>query len=179
MSDTKPDAVRELLVDSFTRVRDLVEGLTYGLSPELATWRADEEANSIAWLLWHLTRIQDDHVAGIAGEDQVWPRWRERFDLPFSSWATGYGQSAEEVGQVRVSGELLAGYHGDVHALTLRYVERICDGDGPAELARVVDESWKPPVTASVRLVSVLGDTLQHLGQAAYVKGLATRAGVA
>ena len=179
MSDTKPDGVHELLVDSFTRVRDLVEGLTHGLSPEVATWRPDDEANSIAWLLWHLTRIQDDHVAGIAGEDQVWPRWRERFDLPFGPWATGYGQSAEEAAGVRVPGELLAGYHAEVHELTLRYLGRIGSTDGAAELARVVDDSWKPPVTASVRLVSVIGDTLQHLGQAAYVKGLAKRAGVA
>ncbi|MGI3780000.1 MAG: mycothiol transferase [Janthinobacterium lividum] len=179
MSDTNSDPVRELLTDSFTRVKDLVEGLTYGLSPELATWRADDEANTIAWLLWHLTRIQDDHVAGAAGEEQVWPRWRDRFALPFSPWATGYGQSAAEAAQVDVAGELLAGYHAEVHQLTMRYLDRIGSGEGAAELARVVDDSWKPPVTASIRLVSVIGDTLQHLGQAAYVKGLANRAGVA
>ena len=179
MSDTKPDAVRELLVDSFTRVKDLVEGLTYRLSPGLATWRADDEANSIAWLLWHLTRIQDDHVAGLADQEQVWPTWRDQFGLPFGPWATGYRQSPAEAAEVRVPADLLAGYHADVHALTLRYIERICVGGGDAELARVVDESWDPPVTASVRLVSVIGDTLQHLGQASYIKGLAQRAGVA
>lgn len=179
MSDTLPDPVRELLVDSFTRVKDLVEGLTYRLSPQVATWRADDEANSISWLLWHLTRIQDDHVAGIAGVEQVWPRWRDRFGLPLGPWELGYGQCAAEAAQVEVAGELLAGYHAEVHALTLRYIDQICDGDGAAELARVVDDTWKPPVTASIRLVSVLGDTLQHLGQAAYVKGLANRAGVA
>jgi hypothetical protein len=179
MSDTTQDPVRELLADSFSRVHDLVEGLTHGLSPELATWRADDEANSIAWLLWHLTRIQDDHVAGVAGEEQVWPRWRDRFDLPFGPWELGYGQSPDDAALVAVPGELLAGYHADVHALTLRYLERIDSGAGAAELTRVVDDSWKPPVTASVRLVSVIGDTLQHLGQAAYVKGLANRAGVA
>lgn len=175
MSGTNADPVRGLLVDSFTRVRDLVEGLTHGLSPELATWRADGEANPISWLVWHLSRIQDDHVAGLAGEDQVWPRWRERFALPFEPWALGYGQSSAEAGQVHVSADLLAGYHADVHQLTLRYLDRVDE----TELGRVVDDSWTPPVTASVRLVSVLGDTLQHLGQAAYVKGLATRAGVA
>ncbi|MGI3781381.1 MAG: mycothiol transferase [Janthinobacterium lividum] len=175
MSDTKTDPVRELLVDSFTRVKDLVEGLTHGLTLELATWRADEEANPISWLVWHLTRIQDDHVAGIAGEEQVWPQWRDRFGLPFGPWALGYGQSSAEAGQVHVSGELLAGYHADVHQQTLRYLDRVDE----TELTRVVDDSWTPPVTASIRLVSVIGDTLQHLGQAAYVKGLANRAGVA
>jgi hypothetical protein len=175
MTDTNRDPAHELLLESFTRVQGLVARLTDGLSPELATWHADAEANSIAWLLWHLTRIQDDHVAGVAGEEQVWPRWRDRFDLPFDPWELGYGQSTAEAAQVRVAGDLLAGYHAEVHEHTVAYLERI----DAAELARVVDDSWDPPVTASVRLVSVVSDTLQHLGQAAYVKGLANRAGVA
>lgn len=175
MSDTTSHAVRNLLTDSFSRVNGLVENLTEGLTPDLATWRADDEANPIAWLLWHLTRVQDDHVAGLAGADQVWPEWRDRFALPFGPWVTGYGQSAEEAAQVAVSGELLAGYHADVQRMTMSYLERVDE----AELDRVVDDSWKTPVTASVRLVSVIGDTLQHLGQASYVRGLAHRAGVA
>jgi hypothetical protein len=64
--------------------------------------------------------------------------------------------------------ETLVDYHEAVHRLSLAYVESI----DPAELDRVVDRHWDPPVTAGVRLVSVLGDCLQHLGQAAYVKGL-------
>ena len=106
-----------------------------------------------------------------AGVEQAWPTWREQFGLPFSDWATGYNQTGAQVAAVRVSGDLLAGYHGDVHGLTLDYIEPITT----EELDRVVDTRWDPPVTASVRLVSVLGDTLQHLGQAAYVQGLAER----
>jgi hypothetical protein len=171
MSDT---ALRDLLVDSFTRIAELVGVVTDGLQPEVATYRVDSEANTVAWLLWHLSRVQDDHLADLAGTPQVWPAWRERFDLPFDDDATGYGQSPDEVGQVRAAAELLAGYHAEVHAATLRYVEGITD----TELARVVDERWDPPVTASARLVSVLGDALQHLGQAAYVVGVAERRGV-
>ena len=165
-------AARDLLVDSFSRIRELVEELTDGLTEEDSTYRPAPEANTPGWLLWHLIRVQDDHIAGLAGIQQAWPNWRDRFALPFSDWATGYGQSADEVSAVRVSGELLAGYHADVHDLTLGYVEQITDD----ELARVVDTNWDPPVTAAVRLVSVLGDLLQHLGQAAYVRGLAERA---
>jgi len=171
MSDI--EVLRDLLVDAFTRVHEQVEGLTDGLVPEAATYRPDPGANTVAWLVWHLSRVQDDHVADLAGADQAWPRWRDRFGLPFAPDATGYGHRADEVGQVRVDAGLLAGYHRDVHALTLGYVQRVSAG----ELQRVVDESWDPPVTASVRLVSVLGDTLAHLGQAAYVLGLARRAG--
>ena len=59
-------------------------------------------------------------------------------------------------------------YHEAVHQQTLAYLDRV-DAD---ELDRVIDRNWDPPVTAGVRLVSLLGDCLQHLGQAAYVKGL-------
>ena len=162
---------QHILVDAFGRVRELVTGLTDGLTDEIATYRPDPEANSIAWLIWHLTRIQDDHVADLAQVEQVWPEWRERFGLPFGQWATGYGQGPKEVAAVRASGELLDQYHDAVHQLTLRYL----DGITPAELDRIVDTRWDPPVTAAVRLISVIGDTMQHLGQAAYVRGLAER----
>jgi hypothetical protein len=168
---TDEPAVTTLLMDSFDRVRGLVVDLTDSLPEEVAIYRPDDEANSIAWLVWHLTRVQDDHIAALARVEQAWPRWRDRFNLPFSPNATGYGQSPEDVAAVRVDGDLLGQYHGDVHALTLRYVATVTRD----ELARIVDTRWDPPVTASMRLVSVIGDLLQHLGQAAYVRGLAER----
>jgi hypothetical protein len=136
---------------------------------QLAT-RVGPAANPVAWLVWHLTRIQDDHVAGVAGTEQAWTAdgWYDRFGLPFDPADHGYGHTTEQVAAVRVSGELLAGYHAAVHANTDAYVRTLVDAD----LDRVVDTSWDPPVTAGVRLVSVVSDSLQHAGQAAYVKGL-------
>jgi len=166
---------KQILVDAFGRVRELVVDLTYGLTEEMAFYRPDPQANSISWLIWHLSRSQDDHVADLAQVEQVWAEWRERFGLPFGKWATGYGQSPEEVGAVRVSGDLLGEYHRAVHELTMGYL----DGITAAELDRIVDTRWDPPVTAAVRLVSVIGDTLQHAGQAAYVRGLAKRRNMA
>jgi hypothetical protein len=162
---------KQILVDAFGRVRGLVVDLTDGLTDDIATYRPDPESNSIAWLVWHLTRGQDHQVAELARVEQVWPKWRERFGLPFDNWATGYGQSPKEVAVVRVSGDLLGEYHRDVHELTLHYL----DGLTAEELDRIVDTRWDPPVTAAVRLVSVIGDTMQHAGQAAYVRGLAMR----
>ena len=162
---------KQILIDAFGRVRELVVDLTDDMTDEMASYRPDPEANSIAWLLWHLTRIQDDHVADLAQVEQVWAEWGERFGLPFGKWATGYGQDPRDVAAVRASGELLADYHRGVHELTLRYLDRVT----AEELDRIVDTRWDPPVTAAVRLVSVIGDTMQHLGQAAYVRGLARR----
>lgn len=163
-----------LLVDAFGRIRELVHEVVQGLTPGQLVFRVDRQANSIAWLVWHLTRIQDDHVADAAHAEQVWIShgWVERFGLPFDPLATGYGHLAEEVAAVQVeSGDLLVGYYDAVHERTTRYVERLADGD----LARIVDESWDPPVSLGVRLVSVIADDLQHAGQAAFVRGVVER----
>src|SRR5215207_4913075 len=144
---------KQILADALGRVRELVIDLTDGLTDEIANYRPDTEANSIAWLIWHLTRGQDHQVAELAQVEQVWPQWRERFGLPFDTWATGYGHGPEEVAAVRVSGDLLGDYHRDVHELTLRYLDRLT----AEELDRIVDTRWDPPVTAAVRLVSVMG----------------------
>jgi Protein of unknown function (DUF664) len=163
----------ELLLDAFGRIRQVVRRVVGGLTPEQLAFRVDPEANSIAWLVWHLTRIQDDHVAGVAQAEQVWTSqgWVERFGLPFDPRDTGYGHQAEEVAAVQVPGELLVGYFDAVHQETVRYVGQLTD----AELGRIVDRSWDPPVTLGVRLVSVLADDLQHAGQAAFVRGTLQR----
>ncbi|MBJ7359737.1 DUF664 domain-containing protein [Nocardioides sp.] len=163
----------DLLTDSLERVRESVEAVLDGLDDDQLTARPAPEANTIAWLVWHLTRVEDDHVAGVAGHEQVWTAdgFARRFDLPFADEAIGYGQTTEEVGQVRASAALLGDYHRAVHARTLDYLS----GLGAEDLDRVVDEHWDPPVTLGVRLVSVVNDATQHVGQAAYVRGLVTR----
>ena len=161
----------EVLTDAFTRIRDIVARSVDGLSPEQLTTRPNGDANSIAWLVWHLTRIQDDHVAEVAGKKQVWLKdgWYERFALPLDPADHGYGHTAEQVAAVRPeSGDLLIGYHDAVYQQTIRYLQNLLDAD----LDRVVDTSWNPPVTLGVRLVSVISDDLQHAGQAAYAAGL-------
>ena len=132
----------------------------------------------MSWLVWHLTRVQDDHVAGrstaagmvglglgravrAAGRDdghrlrshrrRRWPRWPPRPRLA----------------------DLLAEYHEATHAQTVKLVSEVTDAD----LDRIVDRRWTPPVTLAVRLVSVLDDDMQHAGQAAYVRGMLLRRG--
>jgi hypothetical protein len=164
----------DLIADGFGRVRDIVHGVVEGIKPAHLTYRVDPQANTIAWLVWHLSRVQDDHVADVAGTEQAWiaDGWAERFGLPFDHSAIGYGQSPDEVGAMQIDDpKLLLDYFDAVHARTLDYVSGLSDDD----LDRVVDTSWDPPVTLGVRLVSVISDDLQHVGQAAYVKGVVQR----
>lgn len=171
-------SVADLLIEAFGRVQEEVHSTASGLSSTQLAARPggadDSEGNTIAWLIWHLTRIQDDHVADAAGTEQVWTTagWADRFGLPFGAGETGYGHSAGQVAAVRVeSGELLTGYYDAVHERTVAYVEGLSEAD----LDRIVDERWDPPVTLGVRLVSVISDDLQHVGQAAYARGLVER----
>ncbi|MYS19692.1 Uncharacterized damage-inducible protein DinB (forms a four-helix bundle), partial [Streptomyces sp. DvalAA-14] len=161
----------ELLADAFGRIREEVHAAVEGLTPDQLAERPDPGANSIAWLVWHLTRVQDDHVADVAGEEQIWTSqgWDQRFGLPLPAAATGYGHDPAEVAKVQVSDPaLLTGYYDAVHERTLGYL----DGLTAAGLDRIVDKRWDPPVTLGVRLVSVIGDDLQHVGQASFLRGL-------
>ena len=160
----------DLLADAFDRIQQVVGTAVRGLPDEQLARRPGPDANPIGWLVWHLTRIQDDHVAGVADTEQVWTAagWYDRFGLPFGPADHGYGHTSAQVGALRVSAELLLGYHDAVHAATVAYVRTV----SAADLDRVVDTSWDPPVTLGVRLVSVISDDLQHAGQAAYVRGL-------
>jgi hypothetical protein len=163
----------DLLVDAFERIRDAVYPAVTGLSaPELA-YRPDDESNSIAWLIWHLTRIQDDHMAGLHKGAQVWEEggWAERYGLPFDPSDTGYGHGPDQVAEVVVDADALLGYYESVHQRTVAFLGSL----GEDDLGRVVDRRWDPHVTMSVRLMSVVADDLQHVGQAAYVRGLLLR----
>ncbi|WP_031034421.1 mycothiol transferase [Streptomyces sp. NRRL F-5650] len=162
---------KDILTEGYGRIKEEVHAAVGGLDPDGLNARPAADANSVAWLVWHLTRVQDDHVADAFGLDQVWltGEWEKRFGLGLPRDDTGYGHSSAEVAKVQVdSAGLLTGYYDAVHEQTLRALRSLTAQD----LERVVDDSWDPPVTLAVRLVSVLSDDLQHVGQAAYVRGL-------
>lgn len=167
-----PDAaVRELLRDAFTRLIEHVDEIADGLSDDTANYRPTASSNSIAWLIWHSARVQDVQLAPIVGVEQVWTAngWVDRFGLNLPRDDTGYGHGPGEVAKVQAPADLLIGYYRAVHKLTLEFV----DGVTGEDLTRIVDRNWDPPVTASARIVSIIDDCAQHLGQAAYVLGIA------
>jgi len=164
----------DILIDAFDRVAATLSWHLTGLSTQTLLWRPAPDANSVGWIAWHLARVQDDHVAGVGQVDQVWTAQGHatRFGLPYPTSSIGYGHSSDEVGAFAVgSAELLLAYHQAVHRQTLAVLETLDD----AGYRRIVDEQWDPPVTAAVRLVSVVDDAAQHVGQIGYILGLAER----
>ncbi|GGV04607.1 hypothetical protein GCM10010260_47140 [Streptomyces filipinensis] len=162
---------KDILIDGYGRIQEEVHAALDGLGPDELHHRPAPDANSIAWLVWHLTRVQDDHIADAFDLDQVWlsQGWEKRFGLDLPRHDTGYGHSPAKIAKVRVeSADQLTGYYDAVHEQSLGALRSLAAKD----LERVVDERWDPPVSLGVRLVSVLSDDLQHIGQAAYLRGL-------
>ena len=168
-------ASSDVLVDAFERIRDAVYPAVNGLSVQQLAFRPDGESNSIAWLVWHLTRIQDDHVTGLHGGTQAWTAggWSSS-SLSARPRRHRLRPRARRCGQGHPpTPPLLLGYFEEVHEKTVAYLRAVSDAD----LEQVIDASWDPPVTIGVRLVSVIADDLQHVGQAAYVRGVVERLG--
>lgn len=169
--------VATLLLEIYGRLPHLAHGAVDGASLEELTTPPAPDANTIAWLVWHSARILDDHLADVMDAEQRWSHgtWPKRFGLEPDTSNTGYGHSPEQVRGIRPSSpEDLTGYFDEVHAHCASWIGTLRVGD----LDRIVDRRWDPPVTLGVRLVSVADDGLQHLGQAAYVRGILGRRGL-
>ncbi|MFP5070027.1 mycothiol transferase [Pseudonocardia nantongensis] len=164
----------ELLTDHFGRVRELVHDVLDGLGePDLAQRPGSvsgDPGNPIGWLVWHLTRVQDDHIAEAFDTEQVWTSegWAERAGLDLEPADTGFGHTSAQVDAIRVPAGLLAAYHDAVHERTVSLLTDLTDHD----LSRILPPTHGANVSLGERLVSVLGDELQHAGQAAYLRGL-------
>jgi len=166
--------VAALLLELYARIPPLAREAVDGLDVDRLCEPPAPGANTIAWLVWHAARVQDHHVAEVLGAEQLWvdAGWAARFGLDPDPSNTGYGHSAEAITTVRPDRpDALLDYLDAVDART----RELLAGVSFADLDRIVDRRWDPPVTLGVRLVSVADDDLQHLGQAAYVRGLLDR----
>lgn len=161
----------EVYVELYGRIPPLVRDAVQGLNAHDLRWAPRDGANPVGWLVWHLTRVQDHHVSELLDEPQLWVAdgWAARFRMAPDPQNIGYGHDAGDVAVVEAPGpEVLVDYHDAVHARTIGYLRSLTDDD----LDRIVDRRWDPPVTLGVRLVSIADDSLQHVGQAAYLRGL-------
>jgi uncharacterized damage-inducible protein DinB len=162
---------RDLLLDLYGRVPEEVATAVEGLDAEALRTAPEPGTNTIGWLVWHLTRVEDGHIAELMDADQVWTTgdWAGRFGLEPDPHDSGYGHTPEQVAAVRPdSAEALTGYHAAVAERTRAYLSGLSADD----LDEVIDERWDPPVTRGVRLISIVDDEIQHAGQAAYARGL-------
>lgn len=163
---------KELIIDGYDRVLEVLEKALDGMTPDDLDEQPHPDCNSMGWLAWHLTRVQDDHVADLMGEQQLWTsdRWYARFNRKPDPKDIGFGHASDDVAAFRSPDALtLLEYHRAVLERSKRYISSLSEAD----LDRELNEPWYQPLpTVGVRLVSVMSDCLQHAGQLAYVRGL-------
>jgi hypothetical protein len=163
--------VAPLLLELYGRIPPLARRALDGLDPGRLLEAPPPAVNSIGWLIWHLARVQDHHVGELLGTDQIWQEgdWASRCGLEPDPRNIGYGHTPADVAAVRPDGpDVLLEYLDAVDRRTRAMLAELT----PADLDRIVDRRWDPPVSMGVRLVSIADDSLQHLGQAAYLRGM-------
>ena len=163
---------QRLLIDGYGRILEEVGRALNGLSQEDLNWQPHPDCNSMGWLAWHLTRVQDGQIADLAGEEQVYIKdgWYSRFKRAADPEDVGFGHSSEQVAAFRSPDiDTVLDYHRTVLERTTSYINSLSDVD----LDRELNEPWFQPLpTVGVRLISIMSDSLQHAGQIAYVRGL-------
>lgn len=157
----------EILRDAASRPAEAARSLRPHLTPETLNAHVGEQANSVAWLLWHMGREIDAQVASLGGHEQVWTAQGFGARLGLDD-GIGYGQTADEARAVRSDdADALLAYLDAATASLIAYLGTLDDD----ALGVVIDSSWDPPVTRGARLVSVIDDAAQHVGQIGYALG--------
>ncbi len=142
-----------------------------GLSPVELAWRPAPSSNNISWLAWHMARVEDRWVnAYLKQSTEVWIEdgWHERFGM--SAEDHGGRQTAEQaVSTPALPMDGLLDYYKAVRAATLEHLDTLSEADlGKRYRHRDRD----PGPTVSWVLAHLLIEEAQHLGQAAYIRGM-------
>jgi len=162
-----------LITDLFVRISQELEKVLEGLTVDELNQRPTPDCNSIGWLAWHLTRSHDRNISELAAEEQLWIKdnWHARFGRAPNPADTGFGHSSEDMAAFRSpDSQTLLEYHHAALDLAKRYIS---DTLSEIDLKREVESPTLGNVaTVRARLVGIISDGFQHLGQAAYVRGL-------
>ncbi len=158
-----------LFSDIYERISQVLERALDGLTVDDLNQQPNPDSNSMGWLAWHLTRVQDRGIAGLMGEEQLWVKdgWHSRFNRPHDPQDFGLGHSPEDLAAFKSSDvQTLLAYHRSVLEQTKHFISSLSESD----LDRKVNHPVYPTVGAN--LVGSISDNLQHAGQIAYVRGL-------
>jgi len=141
---------------------------TDGLTDEQLYYQPTPESNSIAWLVWHLSRWRDYISATISGEPQIWVSagWAQRYGMPDTR--TGMGDTPAQMTAFRVARAVLFGYVDAAHQRTVERVAALT----PTQLQQPIASHTGERRPAWRALVGMCGDSAQHTGQIAYLRGM-------
>ena len=162
----------EIVADALGRINRVLHRAMDGIPAGVLNRQPTPESNSMAWLAWHLCRVQDHHISDLLGIPQLWiaDGWHEKFGMARDESETGTGHTLEQVAALKVdSAELSLGYADAVLARSKQYLATVKPEDLDAEIN---EPQYSPLPIVGVRLVSIISDNTQHAGQVMYARGL-------
>jgi uncharacterized damage-inducible protein DinB len=169
---TFKEAIRIGLDEYLDGLRRAIEGLT----PAEARWQPTVHTNHIAWLVWHMARVEDRLVSQyLRGTTEVWTAegWADRFKM--SPESHGGGQTMEDVRAMPdiLLTDLMA-YFEAVRAVTHQYLDPATDAD----FSREYRHPRRGLVTGTWIMVHLIVEESQHTGQVGLIRGMMRGFGV-
>ena len=162
----------DMMVDGYGRIMEILERSLGGLTEDDLNWQPKPDCNSIGWLAWHLTRWHDVMISNFMEEEQLWIKegWHQKFRRAADEKDSGMGDKAEDLAKyTSPDAATLLGYQKAVLERSKGYFPTL----SPQDLDKVFEGvPFQPPPSWGMMLMGTLGDSLQHAGQAAYIRGL-------
>ena len=165
--------LNRFLVDRLDASYLWIERLRDGITDEHFYHQPTAESNSIAWLVWHLSRWRDRTSAIVSGETQIWitEGWSKRFGM--SEERTGLGDTSDQVAGFRTERDLVLSYADAAHRTIVDRVLRLT----AEQLEEPVEGLPGEPRSGWKVLAGVIGDSTEHVGQINYLRGMTSGMG--
>ena len=160
---------QQLIVDIYSKLSQTLDKALDGITTDDLNQQPQPDSNSIGWIAWHLTRVQDRAIADFMAKEQLWIKdgWYSKFNRPPDPQDSGFRHTPEDLDAFESPNvQILLGYYHAVLERTKNYISNMSEDD--------LDNKLKHPVfpTVRARLAAITNDNLQHAGQIAYLRGL-------
>ena len=165
-------AASDVIKTSLERNWGMVDRALEGLDDTTLASRINDQSNSIAWLLWHMTRVVDTFIhTRLQDKPQLWilDGWCEKCGLSEDPETTGQGWSSERVAAWTLPPRVvLLGYLEATKNATKEYLDGLSDDDLNA--TRMVPPATEPRSVSEMLGIMVF-DNIVHGGQIAFLRG--------
>jgi hypothetical protein len=164
--------LHEMLAVGYSGILRTLDYTLKGLTKEDINWQPKPDCNSIGWMVWHPIRFQDMQISEFMGEEQLWIKdgWYKKWGRKADPKESGGGMTPEDLTKFKSPGAAtVLAYAKAVVERSQKYFPTL----KKADLDKILKGGpHKPYPTVGMMLMIILSDSLQHAGQAGYVRGL-------
>ena len=166
-------AANEGLLIAHQRNWEMIDVALETLDDSLLARQPAEDCNSVAWIMWHMSRVVDTFIhTRLQGSPQLWLEcgWAQKFGMDADPEDRGVGWTGEQVSAWKVPAkDVQLGYYNAVKAAAEKYISSLSDAD--LQVISVIPPTLEPRSVAAA-LGQMTWDAVAHGGQIAYLRGL-------